>query len=270
MLIKGISVISAIAALAAYVFAYRLYFVPLTFIACFLILLLAWALSCVICTMFVDKDKPCKKNNPLFRFYANCIIDTVLQVLRVKLHVSGTEMLPDEKFLFVGNHRSSMDPIIEMGILRKYNTGFIANRELFEIPVIGRIMHKNFCLSLNRGQPRDEVNTVIQAINIIRSNEATIGIYPEGTRNQGSGILPLKNGAFKIAQKARCPIVVGYIRNSEQIIKNGPLKRTDVYLDIIGMLSAELAAKSSTSEIGEAVKNMFEKCINNNLNGGQE
>lgn len=62
MLIKGISVISAIAALAAYVFAYRLYFVPLTFIACFLILLLAWALSCVICTMFVDKDKPCKKN----------------------------------------------------------------------------------------------------------------------------------------------------------------------------------------------------------------
>lgn len=270
MLIKGISAISVIAALVSFILTGRLYFIPIIFIACLLTLLLVWALSCVICTMFVDKDKPCKNNNPLFRFYANCIIDTVLQVLRVKLHVSGTEMLPAEKFLFVGNHRSSMDPIIEMGILRKYNTGFIAKRELFAIPVIGRIMHKCFCLSLNRGQPRDEVNTVIQAINIIRSNEATIGIYPEGTRNQGSGILPFKNGAFKIAQKAQCPIVVGYIRNSEQIMKNGPLKRTDVYLDIIGILSAEFAAKSSTAEIGEAIRNMFEKHIDNDLNGGQE
>ncbi|MGN1116156.1 MAG: lysophospholipid acyltransferase family protein [Candidatus Ornithomonoglobus sp.] len=259
MLFKGIAVISAAAAVLSLVIMRRLYLVPVIFALCFAALFLLWALSCAVCALFVNKEKPCKAHSPLFRFYANCIIDSLMQLMRIKLHVSGEDILPREKFLFVGNHRSSMDPIIEMGVMRKYNIGFVAKRELFEIPVIGKIMHKCFCLSLNRGRTRDEVNTILQAIDIIRSQTASVGIYPEGTRNRGEGLLPFKSGAFKIAQKAECPIVVGFIRNSDRITKNAPFKRTDVYLEFAGVLSAGYIAQKGTAEISEAARSMLKK-----------
>ena len=262
MLLKGIAVISIAAAAAAGVYMQKIYLIPAFFIICFAGLFMIWALSCITCTLFVDTDKDCEKQSLVFRFYANCIIDSLLQILRIRLHIRGLEMLPEDKFLIAGNHRSSFDPIIEMGVMRRYNAGFIAKKELFEIPVIGKIMHKCFCLSLDRGNARSDMMSIIKAINIIKSQTASIGVYPEGTRNRGEKLLPFKNGAFKIAKKAECPIVVLRITNSELIMKNAPFKKTDVYLEVAGVLSADYTASSTTAEIGERVRELLE---NNNL-----
>lgn len=260
MLIKGISLISVVATAILYLngAVENAIYIPVTFVIGFVLLFMLWAISCVICTFFIDKNKSCDRHSPIFRFYSNCIIDTLMQILRVKLHVSGTEILPKEKFLFVGNHRSSMDPILQMGVLRKYNIGFIAKQELFRIPAIGKLMHKCFCLSLNRGDPREDVKAIISAAELIKNQTAAIGIYPEGTRNKGEGLLPFKNGAFKIAQKAKCPIVVAKITNSEQIMKNAPFKKTNVHIDFIGVLDADFVAENSTVIIGDKVKAMLE------------
>lgn len=259
MLFSIIAIISAIIAAVGLLFNGKLYFVPFVFCVSFIALFLLWAISCVLCTLFASKNKPCKKHSRIFRFYANCIIDSLMQILRVELYVTGMDILPQEKFLLVGNHRSSMDPILEMGVLRKYNAGFIAKQELFNIPVIGKIMHKCFCLSLNRGNPREDIKAISEAANLIKNQTAVIGIYPEGTRNRGKGLLPFKNGAFKIAQKANCPIVVASIKNSEQITKNAPFKKTDVHIDFIGVIDADFVAGNSTAEISKKAKVMLEE-----------
>lgn len=203
------------------------------------VLFLCWAVPCVATACLVDLDKPCRKHSPFFRFYANSIIGVILWALRIRLHVTGMELLPKEKFLLVSNHRSALDPIIQMGVLRKYRIGFVAKKELFKIPVIGKIMHKCFCLALDRDNLRAGARMMVQAAGHIQSQTAAIGIYPEGTRGHGNELLPFKNGVFKIAQRAGCPIVIAVIRNSESVTKNAPLRRTDVYLDIVGVLSAE-------------------------------
>lgn len=253
-----VSVISALVATAAYITLKSAIFIPIIFVVSFIGLIFLFAVVGAIVSLFVDVNKDCKKSELIFKFYAYCIVDAVTHLLRIKLHVSGQSALPSRNFLLVGNHRSAIDPILEMGVLRKYNLGFVAKKELFKIPVIGKIMHKCFCLSLDRENPRSEMQTIISAISLIKSGAASVGIYPEGTRNVGEILLPFKAGAFKIAQKAECPIVVAVIRNSDLVQKNAPFRKTDVYLDFVTVLDVDYIKQHKCGQISDAVKSIIE------------
>lgn len=230
-----------------------------TFCINFIGIFLIWAVSCVVCTVLVDLEKPARKRSRIYRWYANSIIALLKQVLRIRLHVTGLEQLPAEQFLLVGNHRSGLDPILEMGVFRHRHMGFVAKQELFKIPVIGKIMHKCFCLSLDRGDAREGMRTIMQGAELIKWQTASLGIYPEGTRNSGNSLLPFKNGAFKIAQKAGCPIVVAVIRNSELVLKRVPFQYTDVYIDIVGIIDGKAAMKTRTNQLSCQVRGMMEQ-----------
>lgn len=263
MLLYGIAVLSLVTAILMTAFQV-IGSVPL-FIGVFALSYLIYALlSILICTCFtvgVDLDKPCENHSPIYRFFSNCVIESATQLLRIRLHVTGKEQLPEEKFLLVSNHRGAMDPLLEMGVLRKYRIGFVSKKELFHIPIIGKLMHKSFCLSLNRGNLKDEAKTILRAIDLVKNQKATVGIYPEGTRNPTNELLPFKNGAFKIAQRANCPIVVAVIRNTELATKNTPFHHTDVYLDFIGVLDNDFVADHNTVEVGKRVREMMEAAL---------
>lgn len=148
-----------------------------------------------------------------------------------------------------------------MGALRNYHPGFIAKQELFKIPVIGRVMHKSFCLPLDRKNARKDARTISKAIRLLKEQTAVIGIYPEGKRNEGADLLPFKNGAFKIAQKSECPIVVAVIRNSERIMKNAPFKRTEVSLAFAGVLDKEYVKTHNSNQLSETVRTIMEEAL---------
>lgn len=243
--------------------ATKLYWIPIVFAGSYLSLALLWALSLIACTLFVDKNKPCRKHSRLYRFYANCIIDTSNFLMRVKLHVTGKEKLPKEKFLLVGNHLSFMDPVITMGVLRSYRMGFVgASNAIFKFPIVDKLLHKNFSIPINRESAKDGVKMVNEAAEIIKSGQASVGIYPEGRRNlEGGEMLPFKNGAFKIAKKANCPIVVAVIKNVENIKKNIPFKKTHVYLDFTAVIQPEEFAEKNTQQIGEQVREIIEQAL---------
>ena len=126
--------------------------IPIVYAAAYIVFFLLWAISCFICTRFVNMKKDYSADSMLFRSYTNCIVDSLAQLMRIKLHVSGTEILPEEKFLLAGNHKSAMDPLLTMGVLRGYHMGFIAKKAIFRIPIICRLMHRCFCLSSGQGQ----------------------------------------------------------------------------------------------------------------------
>ena len=261
MLLKGIAVISIVLTAVGYIIGLyeALWAIPVTFIASFLGIFLIWVLGGIIVTRFIRLDKEVNKYNPIYGFYTHCIIGLVMQVLRIKMHVTGKEKLPEEKFLLVCNHRGAMDPLVTMGVLKKYNIGFVAKKELFNIPVISRLMHQRFCLSLNRGDVKDSAKTILRAGEIVKNDLASMGIYPEGTRNKNEEMLPFMHGAFKIAKKAGCPIVVATIKNTEHIMKNAPLKRTHVYLDYIGIISKETVSENTTVALSGIAREMMEE-----------
>lgn len=241
----------------------EIYWIPIVFVGSYLALALIWAIALIICTLPVKKSKPCRKHSRLYRFFANCIIDASNFFMRVKLHVKGKEKLPKEKFLLVGNHLSFMDPVITMGVLRSYRMGFVgASNAIFKFPVMDKLLHKNFCIPINRESAKDGVRMVNEAAEIIKSGQASIGIYPEGRRNlEGGEMLPFRNGAFKIAKKANCPIVVAVIKNVEKIKHNIPFKKTHVHLEFTAVIRPEEFADKNTQQIGEYVRELIEKAL---------
>ncbi len=269
MLLRVDAIVSIIGTVLFFVFDIinKIYMIPIVFIGLFLGIILIWAITCVIATRFIDFKKDYDDYSPFYRFYVDCIVQSLNQILNVKLHVSGEECIPDERFLFVCNHRSAMDPLITMSATKKYNLGFIAKKDIYKIPIISRLMHRSFCLKLDREDVKQDALTIIRAGKLIKAQKASIGVYPEGTRNKvDDGLLPFHNGSFKIAKKAKCPIVVATIKNPEQIFQKPLYIRKHVYLDYIGVLDKEFVAEHGTADIGDAIREMMLKKINSDKN----
>ena len=86
----------------------------------------------------------------------------------------------------------------------------------------------------------------------------SIGVFPEGYTSKDGKLHPFRAGVFKIAQKAKVPIVVCTIQNTRQIFKNQKkLKKTDVELHLVDVIPPEALEGKTTVEIGDMVYEMM-------------
>lgn len=156
-------------------------------------------------TWLIEKASPgsCTK----FRHgYARFAMKGIWLLAGGRATVIGLENIPeDHPVLFVGNHRSIFD-IILAGSLIKYPCGFVAKKELQGTPIT-LIMEEIHCLFLDREDPRQGLKTILTAIDYVKSG-ISMFIFPEGTRCKVEGtFLPFHAGSFKIATKAKVPII---------------------------------------------------------------
>lgn len=215
--------------------------------------LLLLVLVIAISSLFVDTKKVYKKHSRYYRTLLNITTIIMARLLRIRVHVNGREKLPEGRFLLVQNHRSNYDPILTWYALMKYDLAFISKEANMRIPIYGRIIRKCCFMSIDRENPRAALMTILDAAEVVSNNEASMAIYPEGTRNKGEELLPFHNGVLKIAQRAKVPVVVTSIRNADEIHKRIPWHSTDVYLDIIDVIPAETVVKTGTAVMGEQI-----------------
>ena len=181
-----------------------------------------------------------------------------MKLLRIRVHVSGIEKIPkDTKVLFVSNHRSNFDPIITWYILKKWKIAFVSKPSNFKIPFFGRIIRKCCFMPIDRENPRNAIVTINKAAKLLKKQEVSIGIYPEGTRSKNGQLLPFHNGVFKIAQKAQMPLVVLSITGTEKISGRTPFQPTDVYLDVLEVFPGENIKEIKTETIGMMVRHLI-------------
>lgn len=223
-----------------------------------LALLILYVLFLGVCALLVSPDKTYEKNSPFYRFLLESATAVAIKLLRIRVHVSGIEKIPkDEKVLFVCNHRSNYDPLITWCALNKWKIAFVSKPENFKVPFFSRIIRKCCCLPIDRESPRKAIVTINKAANLLKNQEVSIGIYPEGTRSKNCRLLPFHNGVFKIAQKAEAPIVVLSITGTEKISKRTPFQHTDVYLDVLEVFPSENIKELKTEKIGMMVRHLI-------------
>ena len=144
----------------------------------------------------------------------------ILKITGVNTLVLGEELVPDEPVLFVCNHRSFFDILLTYSRCKNL-TGYVAKKEMEKVPLLSTWMRFVYCLFLDRQNIKEGLKTILTAISYVKEG-ISICIFPEGTRNSGEelSMLPFKDGAFKIAEKTGCPIVLIAINNSAAIFEN--------------------------------------------------
>ncbi len=205
---------------------------------------------------YVIKPVEYTHNSAYYRFLLTISHVWVFFVARIKVEVEGREKIPKgTRYLFVSNHRSNFDPLVAWRVFSKENLAFISKEGNFHVPWFGRIIRKCCCLAIDRHDPEKALVTIKKAADLLKRDEVSVGIYPEGTRSTTGELLPFHNAVFKIAQMAKVPIVVTTIEGTENICKNYIRRRTTVYLKVVDVISAqEVCEAHGTAAIGARVR----------------
>lgn len=109
-------------------------------------------------------------------------------------------------YIYLSNHQANFDSITWARICPK-NTITIGKKSIKYIPFFGQIYWLSGNIMINRSHKRNAKNTMNEAAEIIKKQQHSVWVMPEGTRNCGKGLLPFKKGPFYTAIKAQVPII---------------------------------------------------------------
>ena len=207
----------------------------------------------------VPMDKPLEKQSRPCYWSCSNVGSLLSFYFGVHAEVIGTEKIPtDSRFLFVSNHRSLFDPLITIDKLRDYNIPFISKPSNMKIPIVGHVIYAAGCLGIDRENNRNALKTIQTATDYIKRDLCSMGIYPEGTRSKTMDLLPFHSGSFKIAQKARVPIVVASISGTEKINRSFLFAPKKVTLTILEVIPAETVLALKTVDLSDHARSLIE------------
>ena len=133
-----------------------------------------------------------------------------------KGHLIGRENIPQkDSFIMVSNHGSLLDPPL-LGHALGRNISFMAKAELFKIPFLGFVIKACGAYPVKRGIA--DKNTVKTACKKL-SNNNSIGIFIDGTRQTNGRVNKPKQGAALLACKNQKLLLPVAIVNSHRLIR---------------------------------------------------
>ncbi|MBX6364620.1 MAG: 1-acyl-sn-glycerol-3-phosphate acyltransferase [Gemmatimonadetes bacterium] len=146
------------------------------------------------------------------------------------VYVEGLENVRlDEPQVFVSNHVSWYDVFaLAAKIPKRYR--FVAKKELERIPLFGTAWKVAGHVSVDRGDRASAIRSLDQAGRLIREDNSSVVIFPEGTRGTGGELLPFKKGAFMLALHNGVDLVPVGVLGTQRIlpkrglrIRSGPI-----------------------------------------------
>ena len=131
-------------------------------------------------------------------------------------HLIGQENIPQkDSFIMVSNHGSLLDPPL-LGHALGRNISFMAKAELFKIPFLGFVIKACGAYPVKRGIA--DKNTIKTACNKL-SNNNSIGIFIDGTRQKNGRVNKPKQGAALLAFKNQRLLLPVAIVNSHRLVR---------------------------------------------------
>lgn len=144
----------------------------------------------------------------------------LMRVAGMEITVNGTENLPDRAAIFVANHQGNFDIPLMLNCLGHAH-GLLAKQELARIPILRLWMRLLHCLFVDRSSPRAGVESIVNGARLVEEGHSLV-IFPEGTRSRGGPMHEFKGGAFRIASKAKAPVVPVTIDGSYRAMEANP------------------------------------------------
>jgi len=198
----------------------------------------------------------------IFRWVLKYLIWIISHIL-LKIRLQGGQYLPTKgPVLMVSNHLGDADGVVGLA-LAKVPFDVMGKIELYDIPVLGRIMEWYGTIWVHRGRPdRRALRAVLNGL----AEGRMIAIAPEGQESTSGALERGTGGAAYIAIKSNVPVLPAAITGTEnwRIYRNLKIrKRTHVtfnigspfYLEQTGELRSDI--ENGTQTIMRAIAQML-------------
>ena len=263
MLLNSIRIVSLISALLIGYFTgsfetlHFLWVLPVSYFGTYAVLAaLGFGFLLLLCRL-VDLEVPQEHDSPFYRRALNLYVDAALGLLKTRLHPEGLEKIPAQgRFMVVCNHLDIMDPVVVSKYFKKSQLAFISKKENAHMWIIGKFMHKTMCQMINRDNNREGLKTILNCIRLLKEDEVSIAVFPEGYVSLDHKLHHFRSGVFKIAMKAKVPIVVCDLQNTYNILKSAAkLKPVDVEFHVLDVIQPEQYQGLTSVDIGRQIYN---------------
>ena len=169
---------------------------------------------------------------------------TGVRIAGVKVRTLGLEKIdPARTYVFMSNHISNLDPPLTLPLIPR-RTSVMVKKELFKVPILGRIMSLGSLVPVDRGNRDAGIAAVRDALRVIQQG-INMTIYVEGHRSFDGKLLPFKKGPFYLAEECKVPVVPITISGTEDCM---PKARFAIRP---GMVTIEFHDPIEPSDFGE-------------------
>ena len=191
-------------------------------------------------SLFVDQKKERTKPSKWAYWWLSQGIKCIDVFSHVKCITIGANKLPKNRpFVLVCNHRSNYDPMIIIEQFALHKIVFISKESNFKIPMVGRLMKGAAYQAIDRNDKEQSLEIIRRCTEMVGSGVASIGVFPEGTRQKKEIIGPFHEGVFNIAIRAQVPLVICAIKGTQRIAGRAPFRKTKISLKVIGVIEPE-------------------------------
>ena len=196
-----------------------------------------------------------KKSKNLYMRIHSWLAPLVRFFQRIK--VSGLDSVDTNKgYILCANHIAARDVLL-IAAAYPSQIRFIAKKELFSVPIIGKLIRKLGAIELDR--QGNDVAAIKTSVNVAKSG-LNIAIFPQGHRypKKDPNTTPTKNGAALIAYKSESDILPVFIKTKgnkyaflrkKEIIFGKPIKNSELGFISGGRDEYKVATDKIFSEI---------------------
>ncbi len=139
----------------------------------------------------------------------------LISLIFFPITVSGKENVPAKGgFILASNHLSFIDPPT-IGIACPRYLNYMAKAELFDVPLFGGILRSVDAFPVKR--EGGDIGAIREAIRRVKNGGGLL-IFPEGTRGDGTKMLPPQPGLGFLITKLNAPVIPVFTKGTEKVL----------------------------------------------------
>ena len=174
-----------------------------------------------------------EKERELIAYSTGLWVDRVIDLFDLTVNVSGRENLPESgPCVFISNHEGYGDIVVLFKALEGRQIGFIAKDALETVPYFGKWVKAIRGVFIKRGDTREALKSIQAGVETLKQGFSLV-IFPEGTRSHGPRMGQFKGGSFKLATKAKVPIVPITINGSYDLFETRDIITGGAVIDVV-------------------------------------
>ncbi|MFE6334355.1 HAD-IB family hydrolase [Streptomyces sp. NPDC057798] len=186
----------------------------------------------------------------------------VLRAAGVHVAVTRAATRPDSgPCVYVVNHTSPLDALVVAQVLPDDWCALI-KAEVAHTPLLGHFLHRAGNLFVDRGDRRQAAAVIDLSVSRLEKGTSVI-VMPEGTRSRTPDPGPFRPGAFRIAARAKVPVVPVVLHNVADICgRSGRLIRPGcVHVSVLPAVNSSGWSEEDAPRHAETTRELFVRAL---------